>query len=167
MRERSMTDGSQHTFFTTTSSTSTPSPSFPSSSATFLLINPPVAPESSLLLGQGISTGVKIAIGAGIGDGGLIILVASTAYFLLVRRNKRRQVGETLGDMPNGNSNNDPKLMKPEVFEEAWAPHHAELQTAENTHEINTLTPAVYPSHNSPWRSAQTAKNWPNGLPEG
>ncbi|KAI0453735.1 hypothetical protein F5B21DRAFT_505014 [Xylaria acuta] len=161
-------------FVTTTSSTSAPSPSSSSSFTTSSPTKPPAASEPAPSPGQGISTGAKIAIGAGIGGGALIILLASALYFLLVRR-KRHKVGETSSDTPKGDNGNDINLMKPEVSAEVWTLHQAELQTAENTHEmstawniheINAPTPAVYPSHNSPWRSAQTAKNWaPNELP--
>ncbi|KAI0446355.1 hypothetical protein F4803DRAFT_41125 [Xylaria telfairii] len=162
-------------FVTTTSSTSAPSPSSSSSFTTSLPTKQPAASESSRPPGPGISMGAKIAIGSGIGGGAVIILVASTLYFLFVRRNKKRKVGETSGDLPGDNNNDDPELKKPEMSAEAWAPHHAELQTADNTHEmsttsnvheINTPTPAIYPSHNSPWRSVQNAKHWaPNELP--
>lgn len=171
-------------FVTTTSSTSTLPPSFstpsPSSSSSFTTSSPtkqPAVSESSRPPEQGISTGAKIAIGSGIGGGAVIILVASTLYFLFVRRNKRHKVGgETRGDLPGDNNNDDAELKKPEMPAEAWAPHQAELQSAggnthemsttSNVHEINTPTPAVYPSHNSPWRSAQSAEHWaPNELP--
>ncbi|RYC55373.1 hypothetical protein CHU98_g10837 [Xylaria longipes] len=139
-------------FATTTSSTSALSPSSASSFTTSSPTKMPVTSESSTPLRQGLSTGAKIAIGAGIGGGALIILGASTLYFLLVRRNKKHRVGETSSDAPNGNNNTDPKLMKSEVPVEAWALHQTELQTADNTHEmstasniheINTPTPAV------------------------
>ncbi|KAI1757857.1 hypothetical protein F4782DRAFT_460 [Xylaria castorea] len=154
-------------FVTTTSSTSAPSPSSSSSFTTSSPTKPPATSESSLPSGHVISKSARIAIGVGIGGGALIILIASTLYFLLVRR-KRHKVGQTSGGPANGNDDNDPNLMKPEAPAEAWALHQPELQTAENTHEmstasniheINTPSPVAYPSHNSPWRSAQTSRN--------
>ncbi|KAI0858763.1 hypothetical protein F4860DRAFT_516595 [Xylaria cubensis] len=155
-------------FITTASSTSAPSLSSPSSPT-----KPPVATETSLPQGHGVSMSTIIAIGVVGGGGVLIILVAGIFCCLRVRR-RRRKVGEVSSDTPNDKSSNDPNSMKPEALVEAWALHQAELQTANNTHEmstasniheINNTSPVIYPSHNLPWRSVQTPRNWtPNEL---
>ncbi|KAI0543805.1 hypothetical protein F4679DRAFT_567300 [Xylaria curta] len=160
-------------FVSTTSSNSAPSPSSSSSFTISSPTKPPVASESSLPQGHGISATTKVAIGVGIGGAALIILVASIVYCVLVRR-RRRKGGELSSNTPNDKSSNDPSLVKPEALTEAWALHQAELQTANNTHEmstasniheINNTSPAIYPSHNLPWRSAHASRNWtPNEL---
>ncbi|KAI0413227.1 hypothetical protein F5X98DRAFT_378926 [Xylaria grammica] len=161
-------------FVITTSQTTSITPS-PSSSVSFTTSSPtkgPVASDGPTPPTQGISTGTKIGIGVGVGGGALGFVLASTLYFLRARRNKKRKVIENLGDIPSTNTNNNgtsTNLMKPDAPAEMWVVHQAELQTEDNTpemgtvsniHEINGSTPAVYPSHNSPWRSAQTYKRW-------
>ncbi|KAI0542821.1 hypothetical protein GGR58DRAFT_172174 [Xylaria digitata] len=172
----------QATDFATTTSPSTSAPSSspsslsPASSTSFTTSSPTKSPTTSntsipIPPVQGLSTGAKIGIGVGIGGGALGFLLASALYFLLARRNKRQKVGEKSGDIPTSTDNNDsPSLLKPEVPAEVWALHQAELQTANNTHEMGTpsniheinssTTPPAYPSHNSPWRSAQTYNSW-------
>ncbi|KAI1108962.1 hypothetical protein F5Y14DRAFT_434204 [Nemania sp. NC0429] len=180
-------------FVSTTPSTSPPSTPAPASSSSSLTTpspttppptKPPMTSESPPPPSrQELSTGAKIAIGVGVGGGALLILaIASALYFLLARRRRRKGEGGVGQTSPtsesdtsnNGNNNTDPTKPR-EAYAEAWAMYQAELQTAENTHEMsttsnlhemNTPTPAVYPSHNSPWRSAQTARNWaPHELP--
>ncbi|RWA06531.1 hypothetical protein EKO27_g8572 [Xylaria grammica] len=165
----------QPTDFVITTSQTTPTTPSPSSSVSFTTSSPtkgPVASDGPTPPTQGISTGTKIGIGVGVGGGALGFILASTLYFLRARRNKKRKVIEKLGDIPSTNTNNNgasPNLMKPDAPAEMWVVHQAELQTTDNTpemstvsniHEINGSTPAVYPSHNSPWRSAQTYKRW-------
>ncbi|KAJ3551010.1 hypothetical protein NPX13_g11442 [Xylaria arbuscula] len=168
----------QSSDFTTTtapSSTSTPSSSVPSTTSA-----PTKQPAASGMAtpqpAQGLSTAGKIGIGVGIGGGALGFLLASALYLLLVRRKKRHQGDEKSNEITsNGKDNGDngnktpstdnPSLMKPHWPVEMWSLHQAELQTAENTHEmgtasniheVNSSTPAVYQSSNLPWRSAET-----------